>query len=447
MSSLDGELRRLEALRDSYPRDPDYGRASSERKGLLERINHGLAGLREDLKQFDDMLCERDSAAVASAVTAARGPDNPAEKPLGQARMRDSHVFSKRCSRFIESAEEVVLSEEASFQILAKTRSERRRRGPAIALVAVAFILLALVVAARRSGSPAHPKVVEPMPAAPKMERPVRASPPAVVGGRWKIRLALGMDPLGDLFEGTAVAEERKALMRRVRPEILQSGRDFEEFLLEARRGVELKHPHIVDLYEVLREAGECWLVMEPDMDVPLTTRLGPDKAISLAVAKTLILQVSSALAYAHSRKILHKDLKPANIRITSEGAAKLADFGVSHWARIAVRKSVRDEPWDSEPYMAPECFIGLFGEESDVYALGAVFYEMLTGLKVFPGPEYAEQKQALLFSTASEIVKGLPPEADHVILKALMIEPKDRFRKVGEFMKAVSALSDLAAP
>jgi len=247
---------------------------------------------------------------------------------------------------------------------------------------------------------------------------------------------------MGSLYEGAELSSGRKAVIRRLRPEIVRSGQDIDDVLAEARKWQTLKHPHVLELYAVLRDGPEAYLVMEPDRGKSLSDSLGVERRVGLQSAKLMVRQAASALGCAHSRGILHRDIKPSNIWIFPEGPLKIADFGVSHLARLAVAKRARGESWGSDPYMAPECETGHMSCRSDVYALGVILYEILAGQRPFPGPDFTAQKRLMLYPLLSEIVYRVPQTADAVIRRALMFDEERRYASMEEFAADVRLLS-----
>jgi serine/threonine-protein kinase len=148
--------------------------------------------------------------------------------------------------------------------------------------------------------------------------------------------------------------------------------------------------------------------------------------------------QVGSALDYAHANKVIHRDLKPANIMVTPQGAAKVMDFGLAHQAALTVASVTRA---GTPPYMAPEQESGVVSRESDLYSLGVVFYETVTGRLPFPGPNYLAQKREMSFAPPSKAAPGLPERLDGVLARALQADPKLRFHSAAEFAQALDSL------
>ena len=257
----------------------------------------------------------------------------------------------------------------------------------------------------------------------------------------YRLEESLGRDSFGFLYEGTEIRRSRKAFVRHLRPEIAQAGGDVEMLLAEARVTALLKHPGIVDIYAVVREEDQVYIAFEPVRGKSLADFLGSGQRVALNSVKRLLRPVAAALDYAHEHKVIHRDLKPANIWIAPGGAVKVADFSISHLARVAVAKRVRDENWGSDPYMAPEQDYGMPSRGSDIFSLGVILYEMLAGRAPFTGPNFSAQKREMAYLPILQAVPGLPPAADAVIMKALAADPKKRYAGAAEFADAVDGL------
>jgi len=181
-----------------------------------------------------------------------------------------------------------------------------------------------------------------------------------------------------------------------------------EAVLDEAQSVAALKHPNIVEIYSVLREAGRVYLICESLQGESLAEVLAAKRRLPLKSAQSLVRQVCSALGYAHERGVLHRGLDPASIMVAPSGLVKVMDFGIPRTR--------------TSPYMSPEQHSGSVSKASDLFSLGVCAYEMLTGALPYKGPR-------------------LPPEADAFMRRALQAEPGKRFGSAEELSVAFEAL------
>ena len=267
-----------------------------------------------------------------------------------------------------------------------------------------------------------------------------------VIGGNFRIVREMGRGGMGLVYEAVDEALQRKVALKKMREEIRDSQRDRERFLQEARMVAALKHPNIVAIHTILEEEGEVYLVFEYMAGRSLDKVLDERRVLPLAEVKKIMHDVCEALAYAHEHKIVHRDLKPSNIIFDEEGRAKVMDFGIARQAKETVSKMSRTEAWGTPAYMAPEQELGEVGRESDVYALGVMLFEMLTGDVPFRGPNFLAQKSQRLHKPPSQVNPSLPPEVDAVVAKALDPDPKQRYRTARELSAALAGAGARAA-
>ncbi|MEK7657437.1 MAG: serine/threonine-protein kinase, partial [Elusimicrobiota bacterium] len=269
----------------------------------------------------------------------------------------------------------------------------------------------------------------------------------SVLGNNYRIERELGRGGMGFVYEATDLTLHRKVAIKRMRQEISASGKELDMFLAEARMVAALKHPNLVEIYSIVREGSQVLLVFEFVSGQVLHAFLDDGRRVSLRSTKGVLRQICGALDYAHSRKVIHRDLKPANIMITPEGVAKVMDFGIAHQAKMTVARMTRTEAWGTPPYMAPEQELGTVSRESDLFALGVIFYEMMTGKMPYGGPNFLAQKQEMVFVPPSKAAPGIPAGVDGVVRRALQAEVSKRFHSAAEFMAALEAVPDGEGP
>lgn len=202
-----------------------------------------------------------------------------------------------------------------------------------------------------------------------------------------------------------------------------------EHFLSEARVLGKLSHGAIVDLYDVgIDEAGAPYLVMEYVSGKPLSQVLEKG-TIPCKKACAWAGHLAEALACAHRNQVIHGDVKPANIIVTDIGRVKLSDFGI---AGLAMRRSGTGQVLGTPAYMSPEQFMGRpLSNRSDLFSLGVVLYEMLTGQRPFDGVTFKEVGAQILSATPqppSQVNRTIPQMLDAIVLRCLSKDPGARF-------------------
>jgi serine/threonine protein kinase len=245
------------------------------------------------------------------------------------------------------------------------------------------------------------------------------------------IRL-LGRGGMGAVYEGRQTALERQVAIKILPPELGEYDPQFvERFKNEARAMARLSHPGIITVHDFGETSdGLLYIVMEFVEGADIAQMISSRGALSVAEVVPIILQVCEALHDAHERGILHRDIKPSNIMVRADGVVKVADFGlakvrqteVSHFTATGVRLGTPD-------FMAPETRLPnvIVDRRADVYAVGVMFYQMLTG--ILPRG---------LFEMPSTYVPGLDPRYDTIISRALRAEPSQRYQTAAEMRQAL---------
>ena len=276
---------------------------------------------------------------------------------------------------------------------------------------------------------------------------PLRLAPGASLG-RYEIRQRLGAGGMGEAYRAFDPRLQRevaiKVIARRIqdRPEVLER---FEE---EARAASALNHPNIVTVHDIGEQDGFPYIVMELVDGESLRDQLeGP---LPLERIVRLGSQLSGALAAAHERGVIHRDLKPENVVLTSEGVAKILDFGVARFQPVGV--DVHSLPTlgaegvvGTVGYMAPESLTGRpVDHRADQFALGAILYEMATGRPSFRRTSAAETLVATLREEPEPLAgqrPDLPPPLVQVVERCLSKDPANRYPSTWALHKVLSTL------
>ncbi len=225
------------------------------------------------------------------------------------------------------------------------------------------------------------------------------------------------------------------------------SSASHEQILEEARAISALNHPNICTVYEVGEADGRPYIAMEYVEGRQLSTEIRSTGMAQDQVERYGI-QLADALSHAHSRGIIHRDLKAANVMITPSGLLKVLDFGISRRVdKTGGDETTRfDKSWESQhtftgtlPYVAPEVFKGEEADErSDIWSLGVLLYEMVAGRRPFRGATAYELGAAIMREPAPEITQKIPMVLQSVIDKCLNKDPGQRYRSAGEVRAAL---------
>ena len=277
------------------------------------------------------------------------------------------------------------------------------------------------------------------------------AGPSPSAGSFWaqyEVIRKIGLGGMGIVYEAKDRSLERRVAVKKMRDEIRLDPQERRRFVNEARLVAQLHHPGIVDVYGIVEDGMDVYLVFEFVAGLTLQDALkeGP---MDLARVRSVVKGISAAVEHAHERGIIHRDLKPSNVMLTSEGLIKVMDFGVARQAKDALtRHSMTNTVAGTPPYMAPEQEQGTVRKESDVYALGVCLYEMATGSLPFTGSGAAMLLNKLngKLTPACRLNPALPAGLDAVIARALEPDADKRYRTPAELVAALDALLAPAA-
>jgi serine/threonine-protein kinase len=206
-----------------------------------------------------------------------------------------------------------------------------------------------------------------------------------------------------------------------------------------------LKHPNIVELITVEKKDDMFFMVLEYVDGESLDKMIRRERTLAPSRALEIALDVCSAIGFAHTHQVIHRDLRPANILITREGVAKVTDFGTSRVLELQKESFARTRI-GSPPYMAPEHFRGRAVFQSDLWSLGITIYEMLTGTVPFYDADPVKIAQAFQSTpiVPPHLRNGAVPRAlSEAVMKALAINLGDRYLSAQEFLKALRPLRE----
>jgi serine/threonine-protein kinase len=261
--------------------------------------------------------------------------------------------------------------------------------------------------------------------------------------GKYEITGVLGRGGMGTVYQGLDPIIERTVALKTIRKELLEDGQGegmVERFKNEARAAGRLNHPGIVAIYDYGEDEDVSFIAMEYVNGCGLNEFLkANNKKIPLGDVVSIMLQLCAALDYAHEQGVIHRDIKSANLLITSDGKLKITDFGIARLdtSNLTMVGSIIGTPNS----MAPEQFMGLTADRrSDVFSAGVVFYEMLTGQRPFVGNMESMASKVCYEAEAppSSVNGDLPPAFDVVSAKSLTKLQEDRFATARHFSEAI---------
>jgi serine/threonine-protein kinase len=269
---------------------------------------------------------------------------------------------------------------------------------------------------------------------------------------QYVIELKLGEGGMGVVYRARDERLQRDVALKFLGTMALGTSASHERALQEARAISALNHPNICTVYEVGEVDGRPFIAMEYVEGRPLNLEI-PSTGFSLDQVERYGLQLADALAHAHSRGVIHRDLKAANVILTPSGRLKVLDFGISQRfepGRMGDGTTILDQSWESQrtftgtlPYVAPEILKGQEADvRSDIWSLGVLLYEMAAGRRPFRGATAFELSAAILHEHAPEISPPLPPVLNSVIEKALDKDPGQRYQSAGEVRAGLEAAS-----
>jgi len=255
---------------------------------------------------------------------------------------------------------------------------------------------------------------------------------------RYEILSELGRGAMGVVYKARDTVLERTVAIKAVNMAVETEGMAHFEarFYQEARAAGGLNHPNIVTIYDIGRSGNIAYIAMEYIEGQELRKLLVEGQSLPLAQAVSIAAQVSEGLAFAHERGIVHRDIKPANIMVMPDKPVKITDFGIARM-RASTELTVTGMMLGSPKYMSPEQALGKRADHrSDIFSLGVILYEMLTGTAPFRGENInAIMYQIVNFAppTPSALSREVPAILDYIVAKMLAKPPEERYPSAAE--------------
>lgn len=277
----------------------------------------------------------------------------------------------------------------------------------------------------------------------------------------YKIAEKLGEGGMGVVYRAVDPRLDRMVAIKVLQKERMADPERKRRFVQEAKAASSLNHPNIITVYDIGTVEGVDYMVMEYVVGRTLGEVIGP-RGLRVPEALKYGVQIADALATAHAAGIVHRDLKPSNVMVTDKGLVKVLDFGLAKLTErpeSSFQTPTLETTLDSPPrtlegaivgtaaYMSPEQAEGKnVDTRSDIFSFGSMLYEMVTGRLPFRGGSQMSTLAAILNkepSPASEIVEGLPPELERIILRCLRKEPERRVQHMDDLKVALEELRE----
>jgi len=266
--------------------------------------------------------------------------------------------------------------------------------------------------------------------------------------GRYEVLGELGQGAMGIVYRAKDPLIDRVVAIKTINLGLaLDEKEEYESrFYQEAKAAGRLNHPNIVTIYDVGKSGDVAYIAMELLEGRELRDIMNDGGLLPVEQVLDIVAQVAQGLAYAHEHEIVHRDVKPSNIMVIRDGHVKITDFGIARMASSAVRTQT-GMVLGSPKYMSPEQVMGkALDQRSDIFSLGVMLYEMLTGQAPFNG----ENVNAIMYQTLnavpappSALNPAVPEMANFIVAKALAKKLEDRYQNARDFAVDLRACRD----
>lgn len=258
---------------------------------------------------------------------------------------------------------------------------------------------------------------------------------------RYELLELIGVGGMADIYKAMDIIEERIVAVKILKNEFAASEDFLRRFRNESKAIALLSHPNIVKIYDVGFTDKIQYIVMEYIDGITLTEYIERQGVLKWRDAVHFTLQILRALQHAHDRGIVHRDIKSQNVMLLADGTIKVMDFGIARFNR-ETDKTMSEKAIGSVHYISPEQARGeMTDEKSDIYSVGVMLYEMLTGVKPFDGDNpvsIALKHMQAIPRRITEINSSIPEGLEEITVKAMQKEPSKRYQTAGEMIKDI---------
>ncbi len=278
------------------------------------------------------------------------------------------------------------------------------------------------------------------------MDNPSISAVP-ILANRYQLLQTLGSGGMAVVYRAKDLNLERFVAVKILRPDFSKDEDFRKRFHQEAKSAANLSHPNIVTVHDFGLDGDRLFIIMEYVPGANLKSLIREKTIIPISEANDLMIQAAAGIGYAHRAGLVHCDVKPHNMLVTPDGRLKVTDFGISR-ALATIQPDERNAiVWGSPQYLSPEQSSGEPpSPASDVYSLGIVYYEMVTGRLPFYSKDATELTRLHKESAPvppSRINPQLPSELEQIILKVIAKEPSGRYRSAEQFSRVLQNYED----
>ncbi|HEX3051013.1 MAG TPA: protein kinase [Aggregatilineaceae bacterium] len=259
------------------------------------------------------------------------------------------------------------------------------------------------------------------------------SSQETILNGRYRLVAQQGSGGMAVIYKAVDLALGRTVAVKVLRPSLTNDPEFLKRFRQEARNVANLSHPNIVTVHDVGQDGNTHYIVMEFIEGEDLKRLIRAEAPFSIDRALSIGIKICAGIGYAHRAGLVHADVKPQNVLVTEHDNVKVTDFGIAQALQNTQPRERQKVVWGSPHYFSPEQAQGEAPTPaSDVYAVGIVLFEMLTGRLPFVGTDQQELAMAHIRETppnASDFNPNIPVHLDRILLKVLSKEPASRYR------------------
>lgn len=265
-----------------------------------------------------------------------------------------------------------------------------------------------------------------------------------LLNNRYKLMQSIGRGGMAHVYSAYDLTLDRPVAVKILKEDLSADPSFRARFHQEAKAAANLSHPNIVTVHDFGLDQGRLFIVMEHIPGVDLKTMIIQKGRLPLDEAIPLIIQACSGIGYAHRAGLVHCDIKPHNMLVTPDKRLKVTDFGIARALASISPEERNEEIWGSPQYFSPEQASGAAPQPaSDVYSLGVVMYELLTGQLPFQAEsaqEYAAMHLRSIPVNPGMLNSEIPPELDAILMKVLSKEPVRRYRTADQLGRVLQS-------